>query len=234
MTRKLVISIIVASFSLPAGAGAHVTLQPNEAAGGGFTRLNVRVPNERDDNGTVKVEVQMPPGFVFVSYEAVPDWNVTISKRKLATPVEVEGSKITEEVDKVTFEGDGKAGVIAPGQFRDFGLSVRVPEGAVGDKLTFKALQTYEGGEVVRWIGAPDADQPAPQVTLTAAGGGHAAAEATPAATADDEGGTFVAGEEAESGGSDTVSIIAVIVGGLGLLLGGAAFLRSAKRPAAA
>jgi hypothetical protein len=42
---------------------------------------------------------------------------------------------------------------IAPGQFRDFGLSVGVPEGNAGDALTFKALQTYAGGEVVRWIG---------------------------------------------------------------------------------
>ena len=58
---------------------------------------------------------------------------------------------------------------IAPGQFQDFGLSVGVPEGKVGSKLTFKALQYYEGGEVVRWIGQPDADKPAAQVTLLAA-----------------------------------------------------------------
>ena len=38
-----------------------------------------------------------------------------------------------------------------------------------GKALTFKALQTYTGGEVVRWIGPPDADEPAPQVTLAAA-----------------------------------------------------------------
>ena len=32
-----------------------------------------------------------------------------------------------------------------------------------GTSLTFKALQTYDDGEVVRWIGAPDADEPAPR-----------------------------------------------------------------------
>ena len=32
------------------------------APAGGFTRLDVRVPNERDDAGTTKVDVQLPPG----------------------------------------------------------------------------------------------------------------------------------------------------------------------------
>ena len=44
-----------------------------------------------------------------------------------------------------------------------------MPEGKPGTALTFKALQTYDNGDIVRWIGAPDADTPAPQVTLTAA-----------------------------------------------------------------
>ena len=52
-----------------------------------------------------------------------------------------------------------------------------MPDGKPGSEVTFKALQTYQGGEVVRWIGPPDADEPAPTVTLTAAadGGGHGA-----------------------------------------------------------
>ena len=41
-----------------------------------------------------------------------------------------------------------------------------MPEGKPGDKLTFKALQTYDDGEIVRWIGPEDADEPAPTVTL--------------------------------------------------------------------
>ena len=95
-----------------------------------------------------------------------------ITKRKLDRPVEMFGEQISEEVDRVTFTARGDRAVIAPGQFRDFGLSVGVPDGKPGAKLTFKALQTYEGGEVVRWIGPPDADEPAPQVTLVARGGG--------------------------------------------------------------
>ena len=126
----------------------------------------MRVPNERDNKGTTKVAVKMPPGFIFVSSERVPGWKAEIAKRPLDKPVEAFGEKYKEEVDTVTFTGDGKAGVIRPDEFQDFGLSVGVPEGKPGSKLTFKATQTYEGGEVVRWIGPPDADEPAPQVTL--------------------------------------------------------------------
>jgi hypothetical protein len=32
----------------------------------------------------------------------------------------------------------------------------------------FPAFQTYRRGERVAWTGAPDADEPAPRVTLTA------------------------------------------------------------------
>ena len=35
---------------------AHVTLQPERVPAGGFTRLDVRVPNERDDAATTKVQ----------------------------------------------------------------------------------------------------------------------------------------------------------------------------------
>ena len=161
----------------PRRRAAHVTVQPSTAPAGGFTRLDVRVPNERDDAGTIKVDLKLPPGFLYASYESVPGWTVKVTREKLAKPVKVEGFDVTEQVGRITWTGDGKQGVIAPGQFRDFGLSVAMPKGKPGSKLTFKALQTYEGGEVVRWIGPEDADEPAPTVTLTAAGagGGHGA-----------------------------------------------------------
>jgi uncharacterized protein len=52
-----------------------------------------------------------------------------------------------------------KRGGIKPGQFQDFPISVQIP-GKAGDKLTFKALQTYSNGEVVRWIGAAAPTRP--------------------------------------------------------------------------
>ena len=219
--RYILATALVAVLAIAPAAAAHVTLQPEEAPAGGFTRLDVRVPTERDNASTTKVDVQFPPGFLFVSTEPVPGWNSEITMRKLDKPVEQFGEQITEEVDRVTFTADGEG--IGPGQFQDFGLSLGVPDKA-GSTLTFKAVQTYSNGEVVRWIGPPDADEPAPQVKLTAAEGEGGAAE--PAAQQPQA----PAAEEDDDSGSDTLSIIALIVGGLGLVAGLAALLTGRGR----
>jgi uncharacterized protein YcnI len=198
----------------PATAAAHVTVQPSTAPAGGFTRLDVRVPNERDDAGTVKVDVQMPPGFTSASYEPVPGWSVKITTRRLDEPIEVEGLELDEEIDRITWTGDPeRGGIVRPGEFQDFGLSVAMPDGAPGSKLTFKALQTYQGGEVVRWIGPEDADEPAPTVTLTAAaeGGGHGA----PGTAASEP-----ASPPADDGDGDGLAIAALVVAVLALIAG--------------
>jgi periplasmic copper chaperone A len=209
---------LVAVLALAPTAFAHVTLQPEEAPAGGFTRLDVRVPNERDNADTTKVDVQFPPGFLSVSTEPVQGWDAKVTMRQLDKPVEQFGEQVTEEVGRITFTG----GTIGPGQFQDFGLSLAVPD-KPGTAVAFKAIQTYSNGEVVRWIGPPDSEEPAPQVKLTAAEAeGGAAAEpaaAQPAADCDDD------------GGSDTLAIIALIVGIAGLAAGLAAlFLRRGTR----
>jgi uncharacterized protein YcnI len=212
-------ALVVAILALAPAAGAHVTLQPEQAPAGGFTRLDVRVPNERDNADTTKVVVQMPPGFLSVSTERVPGWNIDVTMRKLDKPVEQFGEQVTEEVDRITFSG----GTIGPGEFQDFGLSVAVPEGRPGSMLTFKSLQTYSNGEVVRWIGPPDSDEPAPQVELTPAEGEEAASQpaaqqpAAPAASEEDDEGNGLA-------------IAALIVGAAGLVAGLAALLMGRRR----
>jgi periplasmic copper chaperone A len=203
---RAVAAALTAALALPAAASAHVTLQPTTAPAGEFTRLDVRVPNERDDAGTVKVDVRLPQPSPFVSYEPRPGWKVTMKRSKLAKPVEVEGFEVTEGVSQITWTGDGRQGIVRPGQFVDFGLSLRMADGNPGDKLTFKALQTYQGGEVVRWIGPGGSDEPAPVVTL--AGGEEpvpAAATTTPAPKDDD---------------SNTLAIVALAAALLGLVVG--------------
>lgn len=217
IARVLGVSLAVALLIAPA-AGAHVTVQPPEAPAGGFTRLDVRVPNERDNANTTKVEVQLPPGFLSVSTEPVPGWNAELTMRKLDKPVEQFGEQVTEEVGQITFSG----GAIRPGEFQDFGLSLAVPDGKPGSMLTFKAVQTYSNGEVARWIGPPDSEEPAPQVELTAAeeeeGSGPAAEQpAAPAASEDDDDGNGLA-------------IAALVVGTLGLIAGLAALFLGRRR----
>jgi uncharacterized protein len=220
--RSYIVGAVVAALALAPTAAAHVTLQPSEAPAGGFTRLDVRVPNERDNAGTTKVEVQMPPGFLSVSTEPVPGWDAELTMRQLDEPVEQFGEQVTEEVGRITFTADGEASAIKPGQFQDFGLSLAVPEGRPGSMLTFKALQTYSNDEVVRWIGPPDSEEPAPQVELTPAEEEEAAAPAAeepaaPAATEEDDDGNGLA-------------IAALIVGAAGLATGLAALVLSRRR----
>ena len=216
--RTIVAASALAALAAPVAAQGHVTLQPKQAPADSYTRMAVRVPNEEDAAATTKVVVQMPPGFAGALYERVAGWRTAVATRKLVTPVKTPDGELTEEVARITFTATGRG--IAPGQFQDFGLSLHLPDKPAGTKLTFKALQTYSGGKVVRWIGAPETDRPAPQVTLTAAAvEGNAAA--APAATA-------AAQDDAEDGdGGNGLAIAALIVGALGLLAGGAALVRA-------
>ena len=160
--RRLV--LVLAAFFATAGvASAHVTVHPNQLPAGQFTTLVVRVPSERTDASTTKVDVKLPPGFFFVSTAPVPGWTAKLVQRKLAKPVKLGDDTADTEVGEVIWSGS-----IGPGQYVEFPLSVAIPD-TPGATLTFKALQTYSNGEVVRWIGAPDADEPAPQVLVTAA-----------------------------------------------------------------
>jgi uncharacterized protein YcnI len=214
-----------AALLLPAGAQAHVSVQPGEAEAGGFSVLDVRVPNESASASTVKVDVQLPPGFAEASYEPKPGWSVRVVRTKLAKPIQTDDGAVTEQVSRIVWTGSGKGlGKLGPGQFTDFPLSVQLPDRA-GATLTFKALQTYSDGKVVRWIGEPGSDTPAPTVRLTASGSERAAAapQATPAPAA-----------AAEDDGSDGLAIAALAVGIVALLLGGAATVLARRQAGAA
>ncbi len=167
--RPLAVAALAAgALAVPAAAQAHVTLQPNAQTAGSYTVVNVRVPNERDGASTTKVRVELPDGFTSVSYAAQAGWRATVKKVKLATPVQTLDGPITERVSSITFTGTGKGlGRIAPGQFKEFPLSLKMPD-RPGATLTFPAYQTYSNGEVVKWTGGPASDQPAPTLTLAA------------------------------------------------------------------
>jgi uncharacterized protein len=228
MIRKLVPAALCAlALVAPAAVQAHVTLQPNEAPEGAYTVLDVRVPNESDTENTTKIAVQFPAGFGDVSFQAVPGWKVDVIHEKLKEPIQTDDGPVTEGVKEVIFSG----GKLAPGQFQDFPLSLQIP-GKAGEELTFKAVQTYEK-EVVRWIGAPESEHPAPQVlvlppkepgqaaTVAQSGGG----EATPAASA---------GESSDSGGSSDkgLAIAALAVAVIALLAAATAVFNARRRPA--
>jgi uncharacterized protein len=159
----LLAAAALAALAFAAAAQAHITVHPNALPAGGFTVIDVQVPNERDNASTVKVDVQFPSGIFIASPAVMPGWKARVVTKKLSKPVEIEpGFSVSSRVDRVIFSG----GKIGPGQFLSFPVSIKAPAAKAGTLLTFKALQTYSNGEVVRWIGNPSADEPAPQVLV--------------------------------------------------------------------
>ena len=64
------------------------------------------MPNERDDKGTTKVDVQLPPGFEHASYEPVAGLGRRDRARGLAEPIETDdGFEIDEQIGRVTWTG---------------------------------------------------------------------------------------------------------------------------------
>jgi uncharacterized protein YcnI len=178
--------------------------------------VTFRVPTERDDASTTKVEVAIPTDkpIASVSLKPVQGWTAVSETAKLTTPIKSgDGDEITEAVSKITWTADA-ASAIKPHQFQEFDVSLGpLPQ---TDQIVFKALQTYSDGAVVRWIDEPaagaEAEHPAPVLKLakksdTTTAATTASAGAPPAADA--------------SGPSDSSSgPAAVVLGTAGLVLG--------------
>lgn len=216
-------------------ASAHVTVNPNTAVQGSYSEVQFRAPNEQDNANTTELQVFLPTDhpIASVSTEPVPGWTVTVKKVKLAKPITTDDGQVTEAVSEIDWTG----GAIKPGQFQDFPVSLGpLPTGVTS--LTFKALQTYSNGQVVRWIqltqpGQPEPANPAPVLTLTPASGSGSASPAPSASASAPASGT---NEQASSGksssGSDSdttarwLGIVGIVVGAIGLAVGALGFRR--------
>jgi uncharacterized protein YcnI len=203
---------------------AHVTVNPPQATQGSYAKLAFRVPNERDGVNTTKVEVNFPVDhpIASVSVRPHPGWTYTVDRTKLTTPIKSDDGEISEAVTKITWTG----GAIKPGEFDEFEVSVGpLPDDV--DSLTFKALQTYSDGQIVRWIdeaapGAAEPDHPAPVLTLTkaTASDGAAATTSTTAPAQQAQGGEVAA----KNGVSKSDVNRANVFGLLGLAFGALGF----------
>jgi uncharacterized protein YcnI len=184
------------------------------------------VPNETDNADTTQFEVDLPADnpIASVSVQPVPGWTAVVEKAPLAKPVTTDDGQVTEGVSKITWS----AGTIKPGEFQQFPVSMGpLPD---TDKIVFKALQTYSDGTVVRWIEATPAsgvepEHPAPVVALqkAAAGADHHAAESA------DSDKAAASTESDDDSSSDTLGIVAIAVGALGVILGGVALARTGR-----
>ncbi|MGP4043462.1 YcnI family copper-binding membrane protein [Streptomyces sp. 2A115] len=210
---------------LSAPAFAHVSVQPEgTAAKGGYATVNFKVPNERDNASTTKLEVNFPTDHPLASVmpEAVDGWTAKVTTSKLDKPLELHGEKIDEAVSKVTWTADGKG--IQPGYFQKFPLSIgALPEDA--DELVFKAIQTYDNKEVVRWIETPkegeeEPEAPAPVLALSAAEADHHGAAASDTSDDADDAKAAANTSTTEASSSDSSDTTARVLGVVGIVVG--------------
>ncbi|MGK5498035.1 YcnI family copper-binding membrane protein [Streptomyces sp. URMC 125] len=227
-------------------ASAHVSVNPDTAEQGGYATIAFKVPNERDNASTVKLEVTFPAGHPLTSVmpQPVPGWDVDVTRTKLEKPLESHGRRIEEVPSKITWTETG--GGIEPGTFQQFPVSVgQLPEDV--DRLVFKAVQTYDNDEVVRWIEEPvegeeEPESPAPVLELAppadgedghgSAGTGDAEKAAGSAESSGDAEKAAASGES--SGTTDTtarvLAVVGIAAGAGGIALG---VLAGRRRPTA-
>ncbi|MEW2303087.1 YcnI family protein [Streptomyces sp. NPDC006655] len=222
-----VTALTAASVLAAAGAAAaHVTVHPESYAKGATDGvLTFRVPNEEDTAATTKVEVVLPTDHPVLGVLVTPQagWTAKVTTTKLKNPVKTDDGTITEAASEITWTG----GKIGPGQYQDFDVAFgQLPEDT--DQLTFKTLQTYSDGKVVRWIEVPQSgddepENPAPTLKLTAADG--TASSAAPAARGGSAKAT--AASDASDSTARGLGIAGLIVGALGLAAAAFTFVRT-------
>ena len=161
-------ALAAAFLALGAAASAHVTISPKTVAPGATTELTFRCPNERSAASTISLVVQLPPDAPLATVEPqpAPGWTVRVTQRDLATPLRTAHGDVKRVADTIAWTG----GRIAPGGVATFAVRIGAFP-AAPSLLTFKAVQTYDDGEVVRWIedrapGEPEPPNPAPAVAV--------------------------------------------------------------------
>ncbi|WP_328779957.1 YcnI family protein [Streptomyces canus] len=207
-------------------ASAHVTVHPDSYAKGATDgALTFRVPDESDTASTTKVQLFLPTDHPLLGVLVSPHdgWTAKVTDTKLKTPVKTDDGTITDAVSEITWTG----GKIGPGHYEDFDVAFgQLPDDTA--QLTFKTLQTYSDGKVVRWIeeaaqGDEEPENPAPVLKLTAAGTTSATASQTSA----------VAAKASKASASDSTArglgVAGLVVGVLGLAAGAFAVVRSRR-----
>jgi uncharacterized protein len=225
-------AVLVAVMALP--ASAHVSIQPSTATKGSFATVAFQVPNEEAAK-TVKVQVKFPeePAIADAAVQPVSGWKVAVKKAPLSPPVTTdEGDSLSERLDTITWTADDGGG-LGEGEFQQFLVSMALPDDV--DSLQFPTIQTYDDGDEVRWIqqtpaGGAEPENPVPELKLVA-GDSEGGTTATTAPTAN--GGNAVAASDVKKSDVDnakTLSIIALIIGIVGVLVGVGGFAMGRRR----
>ena len=156
-----------------AAASAHVHVDSDDPAAGGYSHLTFNVPNESETAKTSKLEVTLPADtpFTSVSVKPVEGWTAVITTSDLPKPVTIAGATVTKAPSSVVWTADA-AHQIGPNEYQAFALSVGVLPDA-GTTVTLPTAQTYTDGTIVKWDektveGQAEPEHPAPSFVTTA------------------------------------------------------------------
>lgn len=226
-TLKTVSAATMAAGMLAFGvsaASAHVHVDPDDTAAGGYTHLTFNVPNESPTAKTSKLEVALPADtpFTSVSVKPVEGWKAEVITSALPKPVTVSGTTITKAASSVVWTADA-AHHIGQAEYQAFSLSVGILPDA-GTTVTLPATQTYTDGTVVKWDektleGQTEPEHPAPSFVTTAADDEASAPASSPSPAP--------AAAPASADGGSTAGWIGLAAGLLGLAAGVTALART-------
>lgn len=152
----------------PIAASAHVHVTPTSTEAGATSELAFSFSHGCDGSPTTAVEVTIPDEVTAVALIANAGWQVE--------------SGVVDGARTVAFTADR---AVPDGVRETLELEVTLPEGAAdGTVLAFPTLQTCEVGEQLWGDADPEADSPAPAITIGEAAHGHGPASATEGAEA--------------------------------------------------
>jgi periplasmic copper chaperone A len=236
---------LVTVLGIAVPASAHVTVASDDATkAADDATLTFRVPNERDDAVTMKLDIKFPTKNPIASVKPEPKtgWTVTMKTVKFNPPIKTDDGTITSGVGEVVYTATSKAFGIPVNQADSFHLLVGpLPD---TDTVAFPTVQTYSNGTVASWVEpvtdpANPPENPAPVLTLVAA----AASDASPSAAAPAPGSSPSAAATpvpnlagyattSQSNTARNLGIAGIVLGALGLLVGAFGITRARRRTA--
>jgi uncharacterized protein YcnI len=217
-------AVVILVLGAPLAADAHVKISPNTAAPGDDIEVTFRVPNEMENAGTVKVEIDLPTKtpFAGADYQPVPGWTARVISAKLPKPIVNDGVQVTEAPVKVIYTAN--PGVeIKVGQFQEFPIALDLTPNT--GSVDFPTFQTYSNGQIVKWdektpANGEEPDNPAPTLYIN-----------DPPPTDTESGVTLAATNSAASTASTALILgtAGLALGVIALVLGVFAFVRTRK-----
>jgi uncharacterized protein YcnI len=197
---------VLALTAVPLAASAHVTVTPSGTAAGSYTVLTFAFSHGCEGSPTTALAIDIPESIESVS----PTLNPNYSIEKVA-----DGDRTSQVVyTAITPVEDGYRDTIE--------LSMRLPDDAAGETLSFPVLQTCEVGETnwnqVAEEGEEEPESPAPTILVTEATGdehGHGAASDDQADDHADHDDATAAGTDAAASTGDDVIARVLGIGGL-------------------